>query len=99
MFGLGGVLVEVFKDVSFRLLPIDYNEAEEMVKSINAYKILKGVRGSKAIDIEYIKENLLKLSRLITDFPEIEEVDFNPFVVSTDRNKFKILDARIKIKK
>lgn len=98
MFGLGGIFVEVLKDVSFRLLPIDYNDALKKIKSIKGYKILEGVRGNPPADIEYIVENLLKLSKLVSDFPEISEIDLNPFVVSSDRSKFKILDARIKIK-
>lgn len=98
MFGLGGIFVEVLKDVNFRILPIDYDDASQMIKSIKGYKILEGIRGNPPVDFDCIIENMLKLSKLITDFPEISEIDFNPFIVSNDRSKFKILDARIRIK-
>ncbi|MBN1633310.1 MAG: acetate--CoA ligase family protein [Ignavibacteria bacterium] len=98
MFGLGGIFVEVLKDVSFRILPIEYDDASQMVKSIKGYKILEGIRGNPPVDFDCIIENMLKLSKLVSDFPEILEIDFNPFIVSNDRNKFKILDARIKVR-
>lgn len=98
MFGLGGIFVEVLKDVSFRLLPIDYYDALKMIKAINGYKILEGVRGNPPADVDYIAENLIKLSKLITDFPEISEIDLNPFLVGSEKSKFQILDARIKIR-
>jgi acetyltransferase len=97
MFGLGGIMVEVFKDVKFKLLPVTDVEAEHLITSINSYKLLKGVRGKPPVDLGFIKENLLKLSQLGTDFPEITEVDFNPFVVTDKRSECKILDARIKV--
>ena len=98
MFGLGGIFVEVLKDVSFRILPIDYDDASQMIKSIKGFKILEGVRGNPQVDFDCIVENMLKLSKLVSDFPEISEIDFNPFIVSSDRSKFKILDARIRIR-
>jgi acetyltransferase len=97
-FGMGGIMVEVMKDVKFKLLPVNDMEAEELIKSVNAYKILKGVRGNPPVDIEYVKENILKLSQLVSDFPEIVELDLNPFVFSHINDRCKILDARIKIK-
>ncbi|MBI5403595.1 MAG: acetate--CoA ligase family protein [Ignavibacteriae bacterium] len=97
-FGMGGVMVEVMKDVKFKLLPVNDMEAEELIKSVNAYRILKGVRGNPPVDIEFVKGNILKLSQLISDFPEIEELDLNPFVFSHQADRSKILDARIKIK-
>ncbi|MFZ4592203.1 MAG: acetate--CoA ligase family protein, partial [Ignavibacteria bacterium] len=65
--------------------------------SIKSYEILKGVRGKKSVDIDFVEENILKLSQLVTDFPEFTEIDLNPFVFSPNRNKSKILDARIKL--
>jgi acetyltransferase len=98
MFGLGGTFVEVFEDVKFKLLPINDKEAESMIKSIKSYELFKGVRGNLPIDINYIKENLLRLSQLVEDFPEFTEIDFNPFVLSYEKSKCKILDARMKVK-
>jgi acetyl coenzyme A synthetase (ADP forming)-like protein len=97
MFGLGGVLVEVLKDVKFKLLPITDVEADLLIKSVQCYKLLNGVRGKPPVDFEFIKENLLRLSQLVEDFPEFIEIDFNPFVVSDKRNECKILDARMKV--
>ena len=98
MFGLGGIFVEVFKDVKFRVAPLTDFDAQSMIKSIKSYEILKGIRGKKSVDIDFIEENILKLSQLVTDFPEFSEIDLNPFVFSPNRNKSKILDARIKLK-
>lgn len=97
MFGLGGVYVEVFKDVSFRLLPVTDIEAENMINSIKSYKILQGVRGKKPVDFEYVKEGLLKISQLVDDFPEFTEIDLNPFVFSDRRENCRILDARMRV--
>ncbi len=97
MFGLGGIFVEVFKDVKFKLLPIKNTEACDLVRSIKSYKLLKGVRGKKPVDIDYINENLLRLSQLVEDFPELAEIDLNPFVFNSSKEDCKILDARIKV--
>ena len=98
MFGLGGTHVEIFEDVKFKLLPINDVEAESLVKSIQSFELLKGVRGKPPVDIKYLEENLLRLSQLIKDFPEFIEIDFNPFVFSSKRKTCKILDARMKVK-
>ncbi|MCX6157721.1 MAG: acetate--CoA ligase family protein [Ignavibacteriae bacterium] len=97
MFGLGGIFVEVFKDVKFKIAPLTTADAKSIVRSIKSYEILKGVRGKKSVDIDFVEENILKLSKLVTDFPEFTEIDLNPFVFSPNRNKSKILDARIKL--
>ena len=97
MFGLGGIFVEVFKDVKFKVAPLTTADAKSIVSSIKSYEILKGVRGKKSVDIDFIEENILKLSQLVTEFPEFTEIDLNPFVFSPNRNKSKILDARIKL--
>jgi len=97
MFGLGGIYVEVLKDVVFRLLPITDIEACNMIQTIKSYKILKGIRGNKPIDIEFIKECMLRLSQLIIDFPEISELDLNPFIFTQNRKDCRILDARIRL--
>ena len=97
MFGLGGIYVEVFKDVSFRLLPITDSEACNMITSIKSYKILQGIRGKKPVDFDFIKESLMRISQLVNDFPQFTEIDLNPFVFSHDRDSCKILDARMRI--
>jgi acetyl coenzyme A synthetase (ADP forming)-like protein len=97
MFGLGGIFVEVFKDVKFKIAPLKDVDAKSIVQSIKSYEILKGVRGKKSVDLDFVEENILKLSQLVTDFPEFTEIDLNPFVFSPSRNKSKILDARIKL--
>ena len=98
MFGLGGVMVEVFKDVKFKIAPLTDIDVTEHVESIQSYKLLAGVRGNPAVDIEFIKKNLMKLSQLVTDFPMLDEIDFNPFIFKPERKACWILDARIKVK-
>ncbi|MBZ0202859.1 MAG: acetate--CoA ligase family protein [Ignavibacteria bacterium] len=98
MFGLGGIFVEIFKDVNFKLVPIFDTEAAYMINSIKSSAILKGVRGKEAINIEYIKESLLRLSQLANDFPEFIEIDLNPFVFFSEKEKCSILDARMRIR-
>jgi acetyltransferase len=97
MFGLGGIYVEVLKDVSFRIAPITDLDAHEMIKSIKSYSLLRGVRGEEPVDIEAIEEYIQRLSRLVEDFPEIEEMDINPFMVFEKGKCCNILDARIKV--
>lgn len=97
MFGLGGIFVEVFKDVNFKLVPINDVEAFTMIRAIKSFVMLSGVRGRKSVNLEYIKESLLRLSQLSNDFPEFKEIDLNPFVFFDEKEKCSILDARIKI--
>ncbi|MEU1116571.1 MULTISPECIES: acetate--CoA ligase family protein [unclassified Streptomyces] len=81
-FGLGGVLVEVLKDVTFRLAPVDADEAASMLDSIRAAEILHGVRGAQPVDRRALAEQIRLVSELVTDFPEIAEVDLNPVVAT-----------------
>jgi acyl-CoA synthetase (NDP forming) len=81
LFGLGGIYVEVFKDISLRVAPINRSEAEEMISEPKTSIILKGVRGERPMDTKALVENLLRLSQLVTDFPEIEGIDINPVKV------------------
>src|SRR5574344_1177604 len=74
MFGLGGVFIEVLKDVTFRIAPLTDVDADEMIKSVKSYKLLEGARGTKPADMEQIKETLLRLSQLVADFKFINEV-------------------------
>ncbi|WP_020178651.1 acetate--CoA ligase family protein [Methylopila sp. M107] len=92
-FGLGGVLVEVLKDLTFRLAPVSHEQALEMIGSIKAQEMLNGVRGSKAVNREALADILVNVSALLADFPEIEELDLNP-VFATERFATAV-DARI----
>ena len=81
MFGLGGIYVEVLKDVTFRIAPVSHQEATEMIDEIRSYHLLRGVRGEKPSDLEAIVDAILRVSQLVTDFPEIVEMDINPLMV------------------
>ncbi|MFD7970384.1 acetate--CoA ligase family protein [Streptomyces clavifer] len=83
-FGLGGILVEVLKDITFRLAPVSADEAHSMLDSIGAAEILRGVRGAPAVDRWALAEQIRRVSLLVTDFPEIAEVDLNPVIASPD---------------
>ena len=98
MFGLGGIYVEILKDVNFRLAPISESEAREMVDSIKTISLLKGVRGEKSSDISSVIDCLLRLSQLIVDFPEIEEFDINPLLVLEEGRGSRVVDVRIGLK-
>ncbi|MCD6479948.1 acetate--CoA ligase family protein [Candidatus Bathyarchaeota archaeon] len=93
MFGLGGIFVEILRDVSFRLVPIERVDAEEMIGEIKAYKILEGARGMPKADKEALIEILLKTSEMLMDIPEIKELDLNPIMVY--EKGAKIVDARV----
>ena len=93
MFGLGGIFVEVLKDISFRILPIEERDAREMIAEIKGYKILKGARGNPPRDIRAIEEVLMKVSKLIMKNPEINEIDLNPIFVF--ENGIQVVDARM----
>ncbi|MDI6790943.1 MAG: acetate--CoA ligase, partial [Thermodesulfobacteriota bacterium] len=83
MFGLGGVYVEVLKDVSFRVVPLAREDAREMVREIRSFPLLRGVRGEQSVDIEAVEEALLIMSQLAQDFPEIVEADVNPLLAKS----------------
>ncbi len=97
MFGLGGIFVEVMQDVVFRILPITDVEAREMVHSIRGYPLLAGARGKPKADEEFLAESLLRLGQLAGDFPRIEQVDFNPFIIGPDRDSSFVVDARVRM--
>ncbi len=96
-FGLGGIYVEVFRDVSLRIAPILPETAREMVESIKGFDILKGVRGEKSVDLELLYTILLRLSQLVCEHREITELDINPFLAFPDGKMCKAVDARIGI--
>lgn len=93
MFGLGGIYVEVLKDISFRILPLAERDAQEMITEIKGYEILKGIRGEPSRDIQAIKEVLMKVSQLTLENPEIKEIDLNPIFVF--EKGLQVVDARI----
>jgi 4-hydroxybutyryl-CoA synthetase (ADP-forming) len=95
MLGMGGIYVEVLKDVTFRLAPITDKEADDMIGSIKTKKLLEGVRGEKPSDLKKLSELIQRLSALVTDFPEIKELDMNPVLVMEQGKGCKILDIRI----
>jgi acyl-CoA synthetase (NDP forming) len=99
MFGLGGIYVEVLKDVSFRIHPLTDLDANEMIRAIQGYKLLTGVRGEEGVDTDLIEEYLLRLSQLISDFPEIAQIDINPLLVFEKGKLCKVVDAKIILKK
>jgi len=95
MFGLGGIYVEVLKDVTFRVAPISPLDAKEMIREIRSYHLLQGVRGEQASDQEAIADVLLRISQLVSDFPEIVELDINPLLAREVGNGAVAVDARL----
>jgi acetyltransferase len=93
MFGLGGIFVEVLKDVSFRVAPLALEDIEEMIEEIKGYKVLTGIRGEKPKDIDAVKDVLAKLSRMAVENPEINEIDLNPVIVHEQGAS--IVDSRV----
>jgi acetyltransferase len=99
MFGLGGIFVEVMKDVTFHLAPITAEEAMQMLMGTKSYTLLQGARGQAAVDLEAIAGALQRISQLVTDFPQIVEMDINPFIVGEAGMPSVAADARITLAK
>ncbi|MEW6219752.1 MAG: acetate--CoA ligase family protein [Thermodesulfobacteriota bacterium] len=95
MFGLGGIFVEVMKDVTFHLAPITLDEAMQMLMATRSYEILQGARGQRGVNLAAIADGLQRISQLATDFPAIAELDINPFIVSAGGSEPFVADARI----
>ncbi len=93
MFGLGGVLVEVLKDVSFRIVPLNRRDAREMIREIKGYPLLEGYRGQEPADIPFLEDLLLKVSDFVDRNPEIKELDLNP--IFAYKNGAVAVDARV----
>ena len=93
MFGLGGIFVEILKDVTFRVAPITREDAYEMIKKIKAYPLLTGYRKTPPADLDTIINVLLNASKLVMDYPEIKELDLNP-IMAYEKGA-KTVDARI----
>jgi acetyl coenzyme A synthetase (ADP forming)-like protein len=94
-FGLGGIYVEALKDVAFRVAPFSRQEANEMIREIRSYRLLEGVRGEPPADREAIVDALLRISQLVTDFPEIVELDINPLMVFEEGRGAMAIDMRL----
>jgi len=84
MFGLGGILVEILKDVSFRIVPLTKRDAGEMVREIKGYPLLEGYRGQEPVDVSKLEELLLKVSDFVEQNPEVKEIDLNPIFAYSD---------------
>jgi len=93
MFGLGGIFVEVLKDVSFRVAPITERDAREMITEIKGYPLLRGYRGMPPADVDTIVQILLKTSKLVMEHPEVDQLDLNPILVY--EKGAKVVDARM----
>ncbi|MCL2349242.1 MAG: acetate--CoA ligase family protein, partial [Planctomycetaceae bacterium] len=99
MFGLGGTLVEVLKDVTFRLAPMWKVSAERMVRDIKAFKVLDGFRGAPKADVDSIVTTILRISEMVTNHPEIAEMDINPLIVHAQGEGCSVADSRVMLRK
>ncbi len=97
MFGLGGILVELLKDISFRIVPLEREDAREMIREIKGYKLLEGYRGREPVNIATLEEILLKVSQFVDNNPEIKEIDLNPIFAYEDGAV--AVDARVILEK
>jgi acyl-CoA synthetase (NDP forming) len=93
MFGLGGIFVEVLKDVSFRVAPMTEQDLDEMIREIKGYKLLTGIRGQRPKDIDAIKKILARLNEIAVHDSEIQEIDLNPVIVH--EKGASIVDSRV----
>ncbi len=98
MFGFGGIFVEIFKDVSYRVCPINKEEAKRMVRSIKAFPLLDGYRGQSKGDIEKLTDVMMKCCTLLSENPQIIELDLNPVIVFETGRGIMVVDARIILK-
>ena len=94
MVGLGGVAVELFRDVSLRLAPLTARDIEEMLDEVVSFKALRGVRGLPAADLPFLRDAVARMSRLLVDHPEIREIDLNPLKLHRERHGGRVVDAR-----
>ena len=95
--GLGGTLVELFKDVAFGHVPLSSSDPDRMLRSLKCYQLLTGYRGSKPANAAQFREIIIAVNRLLLDFPSICEMDINPLIFDIQRNSFFAVDARIKL--
>ena len=85
MFGLGGIYVEILKDIAFRLAPLSRQDAFEIVREIKSYMLLKGLKGEKPVNFRSLEDILIVMSWLALDFPEVSEAEFNPVLANDER--------------
>ncbi len=97
MFGLGGILVEILKDVSFRIVPLAKRDAREMIREIKGYPLLEGYRGQEPVDVANLEELILKVSSFVEQHPEVKELDLNPIFAYSDGAV--AVDARVILEK
>ncbi len=97
MVGLGGVYVEVLKDVAFRVQPVSNEDADEMIRSLRGFRILEGVRGEPGVDLDLLAEVVERTSQLVGEHPEIREMDINPFLAFPETTRCAAVDARFRI--
>ena len=95
MFGLGGIFVEIFKDVSYRVCPITKEEANKMIRSIKAFPLLDGYRGQQKADINALVDTMIKCCKLLEENPQINELDLNPVIIFEEGEGLMVVDARI----
>ncbi len=98
MFGLGGIYVEVLEDVKFAIAPVNEGEAKDMIKNIKTHELLEGARGAKPRDVDSIADVILRISQLVTDFPEINEFEINPLMVFDEGDGALAVDMRLMLK-
>jgi acyl-CoA synthetase (NDP forming) len=98
MFGLGGIYVEYLKDVTFGLHPLHRHSARDMIQSIRGAALLEGARGNPPVDRKVLEDSLLRLSKLMGDFPQLDQVDINPFIARPARRPSLAVDARAKLR-
>jgi acyl-CoA synthetase (NDP forming) len=95
MVGMGGIYVEVLKDVAFRLAPLTDVDIDAMLRSLRGYPVLEGVRGESPVHLPTLYEQLARLSALAAEFPDISEMDMNPFLMFPEADKCVAVDARV----
>jgi acetyltransferase len=96
MFGIGGIFIEVMEDVAFALAPLTRIQASSLVRRIKGFPLLEGQRGQEAVDLAGIEEALVRIARLVSDFPDITELDLNPVLVSS--KGVCAVDVRMKVR-
>jgi acyl-CoA synthetase (NDP forming) len=99
MFSLGGIFVELFADVIFRLAPVNRNSARQMVRNIKDFKLLNGFRGRPKTDLDEIEKTLVRLSDMVTSHPEIQELDINPLISHEKGLGATVADCRLVLSK
>src|SRR5262249_21321266 len=95
MVGLGGIFVEIVKDVAFRVMPITRDDAEEMLRELRAFRVLQGYRGYPPTNVNAIVELLLQVSNLVQDFPHVQQLDLNPVIVQP--HAVTVVDVKLKL--